>query len=68
MYYVLGIVSLLGIAALIWYFFMVPLGRERYERELELVRRKLERRAAQGRPSGSTGADDRGTDTTGTLQ
>lgn len=68
MYYALGIVLLLGIAALIWYFFMVPLGRERYERELELVRRKLERRAAQARPSGSSAADDQGTDTTGTLR
>lgn len=65
MQYVLVIVSLLGVAAIIWYFFMVPLGRERHERELELIRRKLERRAAQQHPADQPGPDDRGPDARG---
>jgi hypothetical protein len=46
MMYGLALGLFLGLAALVWYFFMLPLGRERHERELELIRRKLERRAA----------------------
>lgn len=55
MQYILVIVSVLGIAAVIWYFFMVPLGRERHERELELIRRKLERHAARSKPAEGPG-------------
>jgi hypothetical protein len=51
MSYVLAIGSMLAVAGAIWYFFMVPLGRERHERKLELVRRKLERLEARRRAS-----------------
>lgn len=49
MIYLLALGLLLGLAALVWYFFMAPLGRERHERELEMIRRKLERREAARR-------------------
>ena len=49
MTYVLSLGGIALIAAIIWYFFMVPLGKERHERELELIRRKLEKREAQRR-------------------
>ncbi|MEQ9564202.1 MAG: hypothetical protein RLN69_16900 [Woeseiaceae bacterium] len=49
MIYVLSLGGIAVIAAIIWYFFMVPLGKERHERELELIRRKLEKREAQRR-------------------
>ncbi|MCI0517423.1 MAG: DUF5305 domain-containing protein [Woeseiaceae bacterium] len=65
MQYVLVIVSLLGVAAIIWYFFMLPLGSERHERELELIRRKLERRGAQQHPADQAGPSDRGSDAKG---
>lgn len=47
MIYVLAFALAATIAAVIWYFFMVPLGKERHERELELIRRKLARLEAQ---------------------
>jgi len=49
MMYALALGLFLGIAALIWYFFMAPLGRERHERELEMIRRKLARLEAARR-------------------
>jgi hypothetical protein len=49
MIYALSLGGIALIAALIWYFFMVPLGKERHERELQLIRRKLEKREAQRR-------------------
>ena len=54
MIYLLTLGLLLGLAALIWYFFMAPLGRERHERELEIIRRKLERREAARHSGEST--------------
>jgi hypothetical protein len=46
MIYAISIGALLAMAVAIWYFFMLPLGKERHERELELVRRKLRQREA----------------------
>ncbi len=59
MQYVLAIGCLAGLAALIWYFFMLPLGRERHERELELIRRKLQRREAERQDSEQSKCTDR---------
>jgi hypothetical protein len=47
MIYALSLGAIALLAAIIWYFFMVPLGKERHERELELIRRKLEKREAR---------------------
>jgi hypothetical protein len=49
MIYALSLGGIALIAAIVWYFFMVPLGKERHERELELIRRKLEKLEAQRR-------------------
>jgi hypothetical protein len=59
MIYALALGLFLGLGALIWYFFMLPLGRERHERELELIRRKLERREAERRASEQSEFTDR---------
>jgi len=57
--YALALGLFLGLAALVWYFFMLPLGRERHERELELIRRKLERREAERQASVQSEFTDR---------
>ena len=57
MYYALAIGSSLAVAVLVWRFFVVPLGREMHERELEVVRRKLERLQARRSQEPDT-ADD----------
>jgi len=53
MAYALALGLLVAISLIVWFFFMAPLGRERHARELEMIRRKLERLEA-GRQS----ADD----------
>ena len=55
MIYLLVLGLLLSISAIVWFFFMAPLGRERHERELEMIRRKLERLDAQRRATGPSG-------------
>jgi hypothetical protein len=45
----------LGAFVAIWMFFVVPAERRHHERKLELVRKKLERRAEQS--SGVDGTD-----------
>jgi hypothetical protein len=55
MIYALSLGAILAVAIVIWYFFMLPLGRERHERELELVRRKLQRLEAERRAGESNG-------------
>ena len=63
--YSLAFVSVVAVIALVWYFFIVPLGRQDHERRLEMIRRKIEKR--EGRlgedlSSGASDADDSGTD------
>jgi lipopolysaccharide export LptBFGC system permease protein LptF len=59
MVYVLALGLLFTIAVVIWYFFMAPLGGQRYERELEMIRRKLARRESQqGSQSAFTDTDN----------
>lgn len=55
MIYALSLGVIVLISAAIWYFLMLPLGKERHERELELIRRKLAKREANRR---SGAADD----------
>jgi hypothetical protein len=45
--YILAFGLIIALGAIVWFFFMAPLGRERHERELEMIRRKLERREAR---------------------
>lgn len=58
MIYVLSLGVIAAVASAIWYFFMVPLGKERHERELELIRRKLAKREAN-RDAGDNTSSDR---------
>lgn len=57
MVYVLSLGVIAAVAVAIWYFFMVPLGKERHERELELIRRKLAKREANRDAGDSTSSD-----------
>jgi hypothetical protein len=45
--YILAFGLIIALSAIVWFFFMAPLGREQHERELEMIRRKLERREAR---------------------
>ena len=56
--YVLAFGAIGVVCAVIWYFFMVPLGKERHERELQLIRRKLAQREAH-RDTGENPPGDR---------
>jgi hypothetical protein len=58
MIYALSLGVMAVVAIVIWYFFMLPLGKERHERELELIRRKLAKRE-ENRDSGTDTFSDR---------
>lgn len=55
--YVLALGAIGVVCAVIWYFFMVPLGKERHERELQLIRRKLAQREAGRQADGNAPGD-----------
>jgi hypothetical protein len=50
----------LGAFVAIWIFFVVPAERRHHERKLELVRKKLERRAEQSATVDGTESDCEG--------
>jgi hypothetical protein len=52
----------LGAFVAIWIFFVVPAERQHHERKLELVRKKLERRAEQSAAVDGTEPDCEGGD------
>ncbi len=52
----------LGAFVAIWIFFVVPAERQHHERKLELVRKRLERRAEETAAVDGTASDSKGGD------
>jgi len=56
--------AIAGLAAFVavWTFFVVPAERRHHERKMELVRKKIERRAQQSATVGGTESENVGVD------
>ncbi len=52
----------LGAFVAVWMFFVVPAERRHHERRMELVRKKIERRAQQSTTVDGTESDSLGSD------
>lgn len=51
MMYVIAFGALAVFVAIVWIFFVAPLGNQMHERKLEMIRRKLEQKQRDRTPS-----------------
>lgn len=55
--YALAFAAVTVLVALVWIFFIMPLGRQHHERQLEMIRRKIEARERRRESDDTIDAD-----------
>ena len=55
--YALAFVTVSVLIAIVWIFFVAPLGRQYHERQLEMIRKKIDQRERRQSESEASGSD-----------
>ena len=55
--YALAFVTVAVLVAIVWIFFVAPLGRQHHERQLEMIRKKIEQRERSQSESEASDSD-----------